>query len=318
MEVEEIVESLNAKQSSGGWLACCPAHDDKDPSLSISVQNGKLLLNCFAGCTFEEILGSLGIEKSIKHKHYRNTHTVDYQKNIERMSEVWGQTVDLADCLPVQKYLESRRILLQAVGASQHKLRAHPALKYWDTTGNDPILIGEFPAMVALVQNPMGEIVSVHRTYLTNEGQKISGFTARKMMPPSGRRAPRQSRIELNPATEVLGVGEGIESVLAFQHLMSLKKIDVPVWSCISAEGLKHCSIPKTVSTVFIIGDNDESKTGQTAAYRLKDQLFEKQDIHVCIPSKEGEDMADVLEDLETDKTVLDIPLEPFEKGVTS
>jgi hypothetical protein len=49
--------------SSGRWTACCPAHDDKSPSLSIrEVDGGRVLVHCFAGCSVEDILGSVGLE----------------------------------------------------------------------------------------------------------------------------------------------------------------------------------------------------------------------------------------------------------------
>lgn len=43
------------------YSACCPAHADRSPSLSISEdeRTGKLLLYCFAGCSFDEILSHL-------------------------------------------------------------------------------------------------------------------------------------------------------------------------------------------------------------------------------------------------------------------
>lgn len=41
----------NVKPNSGGWLACCPAHEDRSPSLSINAgDDGRVLLKCFAGC----------------------------------------------------------------------------------------------------------------------------------------------------------------------------------------------------------------------------------------------------------------------------
>jgi len=49
-----------SRPSSGGWLAVCPAHDDRSPSLSLSNgQNGKLLYNCFAGCASEDVRRAL-------------------------------------------------------------------------------------------------------------------------------------------------------------------------------------------------------------------------------------------------------------------
>lgn len=47
----------------GKWLACCPAHDDKSPSLAIrEADDGRLLVHCFSGCSVQEITGALGIE----------------------------------------------------------------------------------------------------------------------------------------------------------------------------------------------------------------------------------------------------------------
>jgi len=34
---DNIIRQLKAKKSGGGWVACCPAHDDRTPSLSIDL-----------------------------------------------------------------------------------------------------------------------------------------------------------------------------------------------------------------------------------------------------------------------------------------
>jgi DNA-binding transcriptional ArsR family regulator len=43
------------------WRALCPAHDDQHPSLTFTERNGRILVNCFAGCTVDAICGALGI-----------------------------------------------------------------------------------------------------------------------------------------------------------------------------------------------------------------------------------------------------------------
>ncbi len=62
----EQVTGKRPTQSSGAVSnsrQICPSHSDKSPSLSISSgSDGKILLNCHAGCTKEEICSSLGIE----------------------------------------------------------------------------------------------------------------------------------------------------------------------------------------------------------------------------------------------------------------
>jgi hypothetical protein len=46
----------------GRWIARCPAHQDKSPSLSIrELDDGRLLINCFAGCGPIEVLDALGM-----------------------------------------------------------------------------------------------------------------------------------------------------------------------------------------------------------------------------------------------------------------
>lgn len=59
----------------GNWLACCPGHEDKTASLSIrELDDGRILVHCFAGCSVEEVLGAVGLtfdalypEKEIQH-----------------------------------------------------------------------------------------------------------------------------------------------------------------------------------------------------------------------------------------------------------
>ncbi len=50
------------RRSGSGWTARCPAHDDKTPSLSITESNGKILVNCHAGCSVGEICAAAGIQ----------------------------------------------------------------------------------------------------------------------------------------------------------------------------------------------------------------------------------------------------------------
>ena len=53
------------RQGPDKWMTRCPHHDDRDPSLSVSVvENGagpKVLLHCFAGCDTADVLDSAGL-----------------------------------------------------------------------------------------------------------------------------------------------------------------------------------------------------------------------------------------------------------------
>lgn len=64
MSADIILSSLSKVRKMGPdrWMACCPAHADKSPSLSIrECSDGRVLLHCWTGCSANEILESLGL-----------------------------------------------------------------------------------------------------------------------------------------------------------------------------------------------------------------------------------------------------------------
>lgn len=48
----------------GRWMVLCPAHDDRSPSLSITLLEDKLLMHCFAGCETSSVLVAVGLTMS--------------------------------------------------------------------------------------------------------------------------------------------------------------------------------------------------------------------------------------------------------------
>ena len=56
----EFSRLKNFKQVAGDrFVACCPAHDDRSPSLSIKDTGEKILFHCFAGCSQNEVIDAL-------------------------------------------------------------------------------------------------------------------------------------------------------------------------------------------------------------------------------------------------------------------
>ena len=62
---DNVLERVTGLTRSGdGWLAQCPAHADRHPSLSIGRgDDGRWLLTCHAGCTVDDILGALKLDR---------------------------------------------------------------------------------------------------------------------------------------------------------------------------------------------------------------------------------------------------------------
>jgi len=49
-------------KGDGKYQACCPAHDDSTESLSLTFNDDRVLVNCFAGCEFQSVLAAAGLE----------------------------------------------------------------------------------------------------------------------------------------------------------------------------------------------------------------------------------------------------------------
>jgi len=60
--VVEVAQRREAKRSGDDYMARCPAHDDRNASLSIGEgRDGRVLLKCFAGCSFDQIVSAAGL-----------------------------------------------------------------------------------------------------------------------------------------------------------------------------------------------------------------------------------------------------------------
>lgn len=65
--VGTLLERLNGVRRSGAgrWIALCPAHKDRRPSLSIREgDTGAALAHCFAGCSVSEVAAAVGLDLS--------------------------------------------------------------------------------------------------------------------------------------------------------------------------------------------------------------------------------------------------------------
>lgn len=67
MSIDNFLSKLSKVRRRGGgqWMASCPCHEDKTPSLSIKDDNGTILIHCFGcGAGGVNVCGALGIDPS--------------------------------------------------------------------------------------------------------------------------------------------------------------------------------------------------------------------------------------------------------------
>lgn len=126
---------------------------------------------------------------------------------------------------------------------------------------------GLLPAMLSVIRDEAGLIRSVHRTFLQREAGRVVQAdvgSPKQIMPPVGTISGGAVRLFPLAANGVLGVAEGIETALAASEIMR-----VPVWACISANGVSGFVPPPGLSRLIVFGDRDENGVGQKAAYEL-------------------------------------------------
>jgi putative DNA primase/helicase len=248
MSAAKIGIALKGRRNGSGWLVCCPCpshgrgRGDRSPSLSVSDgENDRLLLRCFAGCEFVEILDELKRRGVVGEAGARNSFAParfpPKQKSAEPepnsgAKDVWATTVQPHDTF-VQEYLERRGIALLP-----HSIRCQL----------------DRPAMVAAVQRPDGKIIAVQHTWVTRHGEKALASPRRITTGALGTGAVR-----LGPAAEVMGLAEGVETALSAIQLTGM-----PVWASLGAARLPSVWVSPQVKELHIFADNDEA--GQRAA----------------------------------------------------
>lgn len=276
---------LTEKQLSGKHSPC-PAcggrdrfrFDDKDGRGTYfcsrcGAGDGVALVMKIKGIDFKTAATEVEAIAGVQPAHQLKPGITDDEK-LKRLRRVRAESKPLAHGDEAMRYLAGRGLILPT---PPDNLRLHPALPYRDGER----IIGRFPCMVALVQAPDGSGVTLHRTYL-HDGRKAPVESPKKLM--SGK-SITGSAIRLSPAGVCLGIAEGIETALASSQIAG-----IPVWSCINANGIETFEPPEGVTSIVIFADNDESFTGQKAAYVAAHRLSQRGfHVDVQMPPKFGD-----------------------------
>lgn len=73
--IDELVQVLDARRSGNSWMARCPSHDDRNPSLALREVNGRMLVHCHAGCGQEAVIDALR-ERGLWHNEDSNDRRI--------------------------------------------------------------------------------------------------------------------------------------------------------------------------------------------------------------------------------------------------
>jgi len=194
----------------------------------------------------------------------------------DALRRVWAKS-QWPNAGPVIRYFENRLGILPE--PFPQNILYHHNLPYWNN-GRETF----HPAMLGIVRDSDEEVVTLHRTYLTQDGYKATVENPKKIMSiPTG--SCTGAAIRLYPPNNELIIAEGIETALSLYVALG-----IPAWAAISAHGLETVFVPASVQHVIIGADNDANKRGQQAAYILKRRLLkEGRSVQVMIPEQPGD-----------------------------
>jgi hypothetical protein len=267
MTAESIAKALGGRKAGAVWMARCPAHDDRAPSLSIAdARDGKVLVRCHAGCDQRDVIAALrarGVWEADDRRPIRFSRRPDRTpppeincdaiKRTEAALALWHSTRS-AEGTPAETYFKSRGL----TNPIPPSIRFHVGLKH--PSG------GVWPAMVALVTHGVdAKPIGIHRTFLArNGGSKAPIEPAKMMLGPCRGGAVRLGRIG-----NLLMVGEGIETCLA-----AMQASGRPAWAALSTSGLRALDLPHEVRDVIVLADGDEpgEAAAQDCAWRWKQE----------------------------------------------
>ncbi|MCG7871031.1 MAG: toprim domain-containing protein [Candidatus Thiodiazotropha lotti] len=166
---------------------------------------------------------------------------------------------------PLRLYLARRG--LPTKGLNPEVFRFHPGLLYYSEEGERQ---GKHPALLTRMVNEQGRGVTIHRTYLTTDGEKAVVEMARKIcLYDEHSHSLSGSAVHLTQPGRVLSVGEGIETMLSV-----LEATQMPTWATTTASLLASLEMPDEVEELWIWADKDRSRAGETFARKLCERAW--------------------------------------------
>ena len=184
--------------------------------------------------------------------------TITYDPNLKddpkRRTELAFKIVEQSQAIepddPVDRYLRKRG--LKPTGAVWPVSLRRAVLRH-------PQSQKRHPTMVGIVTNAGGMTVAVHRTFLTEDGQKADVSPSKMSLGPV-----HGGAIHLGIDSASIIIAEGIESALG-----AAMETGLVGWAALSAGNMTRLELPRSVTRVIITPDIDRNEAGMKAALAL-------------------------------------------------
>lgn len=264
---DKLARLAGLRRSGSGWSGQCPAHRDRHPSLSIGFgTDGRLLLHCFAGCTFQEIVAALGLSaadlRDLGCGPISEPPPPSREERLRVARRIWATTTPLKGTV-AERYLENR-----GINVFPQALRF---ARLWSSEMREL----RFPAMVAGVQDAAGEFSGVQVTYLAENGDGKAPFLATQKKCFG---LIRGGAVRLGPMANTVCLAEGIETGLSI-----LQATSIPTWAALGTPGIGNVELPMMVSEVVIAADADVAGI-RAAEFARRRLLAQGRRVRIILP----------------------------------
>ena len=98
MSATQLLDRLKGSRNTGParWISRCPAHEDRSPSLAIrELDDGTVLIKCFAGCAATDVVAAVGLE-------LRDLFPMQSTEHRRKPSRAWLDARDVLACLATE------------------------------------------------------------------------------------------------------------------------------------------------------------------------------------------------------------------------
>lgn len=238
-ELEAIARGLGGRRCGSGWIARCPAHEDREPSLSLALgREGRLLARCHAGCDFAAILAAL----------------------VQR-----GLLTDRWHGAPARRPSPARRPRKprgspgragSGLGPSRSGLALPPTVRE-GVDRDGPTLVA------ALARWPSRAVAAVQITRLSAAGCKRSGADPVRLT--FGAAAGAACRVRRWSPGRPVALVEGLEDALA----AALADPAAVPWAILGATGAARVILPESAAAILVLDADDAGRRAAAEAARV-------------------------------------------------
>lgn len=219
-----IVRALGGELWAGGRCANIPGpgHGPQDRSVSLLLSGGRVVVNCFAGDDWRDVLAQLEALGLVDGRGRllgagggvaAGSQAPGRRERLAAAQQLW------AEGCPLGRSLSARHLALRGVAAPAEGLRHHPAAPAAVYAGAGP----RRPALLAAIRDPVSAaVVGVEVTYLAPNGARARLGLPRKTVG----LCPAGAAVRLAPAGPRLLVGEGV-----FTCLSAAGHFRLPAWA---------------------------------------------------------------------------------------